>query len=209
MVWKFIWQTFLKGLAVVIPAFVTLYILWFVTSALESSLKGLIQNIPWLPYIPGLGITLVASLIFVIGLAMNARLLRQIFQAIERQIERIPLIDSLYGSFRDLMQFISGDTDKQLGRVVVVDLADGQHRLLGFMTRSDFRDVPAGIGDKDRVAVYLPMSYQLGGFTTLVQRDRVKPIDMSIDQAMRFALFGGVKRENDGESGSSARREAE
>jgi uncharacterized membrane protein len=69
----------------------------------------------------------------------------------------------------------------------------GRNRLMGFLTRGEWDDVPEGIGDDDRVAVFLPMSYQLGGFTTIVPRSAVTPIDMSIEDAMTFCLTAGVK----------------
>jgi uncharacterized membrane protein len=95
------------------------------------------------------------------------------------------------------MDFVSGDKQRQMNRVVMVDMAaDGSHRLIGFVTREKFDDLPGGIGSSDQVAVYLPMSYQLGGYTVLMPRDRVHAVDMPIEQAMRFALTAGVHTES-------------
>lgn len=44
----------------------------------------------------------------------------------------------------------------------------------------------------DQVAVYLPLSYQIGGYTLLVPRSAVKPVDMSLEDAMRFTLTAGL-----------------
>ena len=62
---------------------------------------------------------------------------------------------------------------------------------------------PDGIGDDQTVAVYLPMSYQLGGFTLMVPKDKITPVDMKVDQAMQFVLTAGVSAENKEKQGST------
>jgi uncharacterized membrane protein len=69
-------------------------------------------------------------------------------------------------------------------------------RLLGFITRSDFSDLPPGVGKEGEVAVYLPMSYQVGGYTILVPRSRVTAVDMSREEALRFLLTAGIKAQD-------------
>jgi uncharacterized membrane protein len=64
--------------------------------------------------------------------------------------------------------------------------------LIGFITREDFKDLPKNLGDKDKVAVYLPMSYQVGGFMVIVPKSRITIVDMSIEEAMKFALTAGL-----------------
>ena len=64
--------------------------------------------------------------------------------------------------------------------------------LLGFVTRSSFDDAPAIPGGDDRVAVYLPMSYQIGGFTVMVPRSSIADVDMSVEECLRFAMTAGV-----------------
>ena len=74
---------------------------------------------------------------------------------------------------------------------------DGDNlRLMGLVTREDFTDLPKGISDEQSVAVYLPMSYQLGGFTVIVSRDKIRSVDMKVDQAMQFVLTAGVSAES-------------
>ena len=68
----------------------------------------------------------------------------------------------------------------------------GNMRLLGFVTRADFSHAP-GIARADEVAVYLPMSYQVGGYTVLVPRSACTPVDMSREEALKFILTAGLK----------------
>lgn len=46
--------------------------------------------------------------------------------------------------------------------------------------------------DDQRVAVYLPMSYMIGGYTLLIPRSQITPIDLSFEDAMRFAVTAGL-----------------
>jgi uncharacterized membrane protein len=66
-------------------------------------------------------------------------------------------------------------------------------RAMGFVTRSEFDDLPAGVGRKGEIAVYLPMSYQIGGYTLFLPREQAEPVEMSREAAMKFILTAGLK----------------
>ena len=85
------------------------------------------------------------------------------------------------------------NTDKKKGdldRVVTLDIGFG--KMIGFVTQEHANTLGIGGGD-DLVAVYLPMSYQIGGYTIYLPRSRVSETDLSVEQAMRIALTGGVR----------------
>ena len=70
-------------------------------------------------------------------------------------------------------------------------LAPGIHAL-GILTRDSLADLPEGLAEEDAVAVYMPMSYQIGGYTAFVPRKLVEPVEMSVEDAMRFAVTAGM-----------------
>ena len=190
---KILIRIFLTGLAAVLPIAVTLYVLYWLGSTAEALLgRGLKMLIPPSLYWPGMGVVAGVVLVFVIGALMRAWLFRRFFRWGERLLERIPLVKALYGSVRDLMGFFSGSDRKSMRKAVTVAVGNTPLRLIGLITREDFSDLPAGIGGDETVAVYLPMSYQIGGFTTMVPRSAIQPIDMTIEQAMRFAVTAGM-----------------
>jgi uncharacterized membrane protein len=196
---KLVIRMFLTGLAAVLPVMVTLYVLYWLGSTAEAFLGGgLKMLIPDTLYWPGMGVAAGLVLVFVIGALMRAWLFRKVFRWGERLVERIPLVKALYGAVRDLMSFFSGSDTKAMRRAVMVTVGDTPVRLIGFITREDFGDLPVGIGGDDTVAVYLPMSYQIGGFTTMVPRSAIQPVDMSIEQAMRFAVTAGMGEVKEG-----------
>ena len=82
-------------------------------------------------------------------------------------------------------------------QVVTVTFPGTDWKLLGFVTRDEFTDLPPGIGTSSEIAVYLPMSYQVGGYTVVLPRQAVKPIDMSREDAMKFILTAGLKTAGD------------
>ncbi len=87
-------------------------------------------------------------------------------------------------------------------------LPHSEQKLLGLVTRQSFEDTPAGMGDEHSVAVYLPMSYQIGGFTLILPRDQIEPIDMSIEDGLRFALTAGVTVQDTNNHGANDKTEA-
>jgi len=109
-------------------------------------------------------------------------------------MQRIPLVKTIYTSVQDLTDFVSRSGADRSSQVVVVKVSLGETRarLLGFVTREDFDALPPELGGPDDVAVYMPMSYQVGGYTLFLPRDSVQAIDMTMDQAMRFAVTAGM-----------------
>ena len=84
-----------------------------------------------------------------------------------------------------------------------MDIGSPPIRLIGFVTREDLSGLPKALGEDDRVAVYLPLSYQIGGYMLFMPRSALIPIDMSLEDAMRFSITAGMstkRNENNGKS---------
>lgn len=184
-------RIFFTGLAAVLPLAVTVAILWWLLSGMERVLG---QAVMWLLpnawYIPGMGILLGLVIIFAIGLLARAWLFRKIFNIWDAAFSRIPLVKTVYGAVQDFMKFISGGAGKNFDRVVMVEI-DGI-RLVGFVTCENSLELPNPLGDDERIAVYFPMSYQIGGYTLFLPKSRLTPVDMSMETAMRFVVTAGL-----------------
>lgn len=186
-------RTFLSGLAVVLPLIVTVAVIaWLVRSA-ESVLGGALKwLLPESAYIAGMGIAIGLGAIFLVGIAARARLFQSLMLAIERRFNNIPLVKTLYGAVRDLVSLFSrGDGDKRFSKMVAVRWDGQPFRLFGFITMEDFSTLPIK-ADDDEVAVYLPMSYQIGGYMVLVPRHRLDTVDMPLEDGMRFVITAGM-----------------
>lgn len=183
--------TFFTGLAAVLPIAITVAVLWWLGATFERLLGGVvIYLLPNSWYVPGMGIALGLLLTFFIGLLARAWLFRKLFQSWDKLFNRIPLVKTVYGAVQDLMKFVSGGASRNFDRVVMVEF--NGWRMVGFVTCGESESLPAPLGDDDRIAVYFPMSYQIGGYTLFIPRDQVRPVDMSMEKAMRFVLTAGL-----------------
>ncbi|NLX06982.1 MAG: DUF502 domain-containing protein [Phycisphaerae bacterium] len=186
-------RIFIRGLVAVVPLAVTVAVLYWLAVKAESLLGGfLLQALGERFYVRGMGLVAGVVLILLVGLLLQAWIVQRMFRVGERTFQRIPLVKSLYGSVRDLMTFFDSSKKKEFNRVVMVDFENGRASLVGMVTREDFSDVPAGVGGEDTIAVYLPMSYQMGGYTVMVPRSAVREVDMTIEDAMRFTLTAAM-----------------
>ena len=192
---KHLTATFLRGLVTVLPVVLTLYILyWFAVTA-ERVMGGPLRwALPdWL-YRPGLGIVMGIVVVFIVGLVMELYVARRLVTMGEQLLLRIPVVKTVYGAIKDFAGFISKSSkEKSMSQVVRVRIDAGMY-VLGFVTRDDFAGLPPELGGPGMVAVYLPMSYQIGGYTVILPRERIEPIPMSSEEALRFAVTAGMSR---------------
>ena len=181
----------LKGLVTILPIGLTVYFVYWLGVTTESLLSKPIKLVIGDNYWPGLGLITGFVLLFVVGLAVNAFLVRRLLGMGEELLLRVPVVKTVYSAIRDMTRLVNTDKKKgDLDRVVTLDLGFG--KLIGFVTQEHANTLGIGGGD-DLVAVYLPMSYQIGGYTVYISRSRVVETDLTVEQAMRIVLTGGVR----------------
>ena len=190
---KFITRNILTGLVTILPVALTIYLLYWITITAESVLGSVIRSIvPEVLYWPGIGLIATLAVAFVVGLLMNAYVVRQLFAKGEQILYRMPLIKSVYKAIRDFFQYFSPSAKKEFEQVVSVSLGDTGMKVIGFVTQPIPERLPEGFREEDNILVYLPLSYMIGGYAVLVPRSSVKLIDMNMEEAMRFTLTAGV-----------------
>ncbi|MFP4350993.1 MAG: DUF502 domain-containing protein, partial [Thermodesulfobacteriota bacterium] len=189
------WSLFVKGFLTILPLAVTLYIIFWIIGSAEALVGGLfILILPDAWYIPGMGILGGVVILIGLGLMMEKKgVQRAVSRYGERLMESIPVVKTLYGSMKNLVNFFSMASDEGKGaeKVVLVTLADNI-RLVGFLTGDAQKQLGITPDDGDNVAVYIPMSYQIGGFTVYIPRSRIEPLDMSFEDATKLVLTAGV-----------------
>ena len=188
---KRLWTWFLHGIALIAPLALTIALLVWIGNWSERTFGTLFRSV--LPagwYFDGLGIIGAVLVTLVIGLAANLFLVRWLVDLVESILERIPLVTSLYQAFKDVARLFGQGAEEHLGQVVAVDIGD--MRMVGFVMQNDAYLPGKFENDETRVAVYLAMSYQIGGFTVHVPRRCITPLDVPANQAMRAVLTGGV-----------------
>ena len=182
---------FAKGLLLVLPLGAAFFLIFWAFStaddALNLSEKFLINPSTGLPmYIPGLGILSVIVVVMFAGIIVTYLITEPIYNWFNRGLDKLPLFKFIYSSIKDLTEAFVGD-DKKLNEPVLVEDADGFKRI-GFLTQKDM----SAFGLKGDVAIYFPLSYSIAGQVIIVSADKVKPLNISSSQAMKFIVSGGV-----------------
>ena len=172
---KSISKIFFKGVLGVFPLMLSLYFLyWFVTS-LESFFDGyLLQVLPDTVRFPGLGVGIGFVLIFSIGLLLSTKFFSNIHRVILKPVRNIPLIKSVYGAIEDLMSYFAPSDEKDVSKVVKVLLPGQAFELVGLLTQDQLEKIEGINFELDKVAVFIPMSYALGGYTIFVSKKHLE-----------------------------------
>jgi uncharacterized membrane protein len=191
---RYISRVLLKGLVTILPVGLTIYFVYWLgvttEAVLSRPIKALIADAN---YWPGMGLITGFLLLFIVGLAVNAFLVRKLLGYGEKMLLRVPVVKTVYSAIRDMTRLVNTDGNKkkrELERVVTVSFGPG--RVIGFVTQEHANHLGIGGGD-DLVAVYLPMSYQIGGYTVYIARREIAETDLTVEQAMRIVLTGGVQ----------------
>jgi len=191
-------KLFLKGLAVVIPVVLTLAILWWMAAGAEKLMGAVIKyTLPAGWYVPGMGLISGLIMITLIGLLSHVLILQRVFNLGETIFNRLPLVKTIYTAIKDFIGYVNPERGNEMGKVVMVQLPGQSFQLIGFITREQFNDLPFKPDAEDPVAVYMPMSYQIGGYTLFLPRKCLTPLDMPFEQAMRLVLTGAVTKRLD------------
>ena len=134
-----------------------------------------------------MGIVAAVLLLLAAGTLVNALIVRRVLARWERFLDRIPVVKTIYGATRDFMKLLpAGGKRRDLKRVVLARFGEAQ--VIGFVTRDDASELGIVGAKDDLLAVYFPMSYQIGGYTALLPRSSVVPLDLSVETAMRMVL---------------------
>jgi len=174
-----IFNYFLRGLVVVVPLALTIYVCRAIFLKIDSWLG--------LP-IPGVGFLLTLVLITIIGFLASSLIALSVIGALDRLFDRLPFVRLLYSSTKDMLNAFVGEK-RRFDKPVLASLtADGSVKVIAFMTSESL----ASLGIVDHVTVYTPQSYGLAGHIIVVPANRVQRIDADAGEVMAFIISGGV-----------------
>lgn len=171
---------FLRGLLVVAPAAITIYML-------VAFARFADQLLP-VKY-PGLGIVIIITGITVIGIFSYTIFFRWFLDGMDDLLKRTPLTKMIYSSIKDLFGAFMGEKKMFNQPVLVLMFKDAGIHKIGFITQKDLSE----FGITDLVAVYFPHSYNFSGNLYLVPKENVKPLPgFASADALKFVVSGGV-----------------
>ena len=172
---------FLRGLVVIVPVVITLYVVYALFTWIDSLL----------PFsFPGPGLAVALTLTTLIGYLASNFLTRRFFEWVDRGLARLPFVSIIYRSIKEVTDAFVGDQTK-FQRPVRVRLSDETSTYFtGFLTQENVAV------DDDAVepfmAVYLPWSYNIGGNLIIVPARLVEPLPESSAKVMTYVMSGGV-----------------
>lgn len=182
---------FVKGLIVVVPIGAAAFLIFWGVAKIDESLNlsGIfLTDSKGRPiYIPGSGILTVLVIIMVVGILVTNVITDPIKQWINRWINRLPIFKFLYSSIKDLTEAFVGE-EKKFNEPVLVEINEFGLKKVGFLVQKDLTKV----GLPGEVAVYFPLSYSFAGQVVIISSEKVKPIDRSAADMMKFVISGGV-----------------
>jgi len=185
---------FLRGLIALLPIVLTVYVLVMFLTWSESVTFAVLEPFVGDFYVPGMGILLCVACLTIIGWLLPTRLAHRLVSYFELPFTNIPVVKSIYSSIKSFADYFSPGTEQGSQQVVVLRMPGQPLEMVGLITRAGSAGLPDGFLRGDRVAVYLPMGYMIGGYTVFVPRDWVHPIDMSVEAAMRLSLTAWMMR---------------
>lgn len=177
----------IQGLVYIAPLGITAYIVYASFTLIDGLSQKLLTRF-FDVEIPGLGfLSLIIFLILIgfIGRTIIARPLRRIFHEV---IDRIPVLNFIYSAFDDLFSAFAGKEKKFDHPVIVKVNLNSDLEKLGFITEENL----GLIGEKDKVAVYFPHSYNFSGELFIVPKENIRALDVNSGDMMKFIVSAGL-----------------
>lgn len=170
---------FFSGTIFIVPLISTAYFIFVAFRWLDNLLN--------LPY-PGLGFAIIFLAITGFGYLTTNFAFKTFTVWFDHGMNRIPFVKLIYASLKDLLDAFVGDKKKFNKPVLVLINEENSLYQIGFVTQSDLSE----LGLTDMVSVYLPHSYAISGIHYVINRNRIKPLNISGPVAMKYIVSGGV-----------------
>jgi uncharacterized membrane protein len=190
-VFRSILNYLVKGALVVLPLGAAIFFIVWIIAKIDSALN--LSDTIWVDqagnpiYIPGLGILSILLILLIAGVVVTNFVTEPIYNWFHRWLNRLPILNFIYGSIKDLTEAFVGD-EKKFNEPVLVDINGVGLRKIGFLTQKDL----SKIGLPGDVAVYFPFSYSFAGQVCIVRAEQVTMLNMTASDAMKFVVSGGV-----------------
>ncbi|MCM3664365.1 DUF502 domain-containing protein [Mesobacillus subterraneus] len=190
---KSILKNFINGILTIVPIILVVYVIYktfmFLDSLLGNVLKPHLQE----RYIPGIGLLTTLVLITILGWLSTRFITGSIIKLIDRLLEKIPFVKTVYSVIKDTVHSFLGEK-KSFSKVAVVTVPGTNMKSLGFITTDNVEAFYEPLSEY--VAVYIPQTFQVAGFTFLIPKQDVEIIDVKPEDAMKFILSGGMTSKN-------------
>lgn len=188
---------FLTGLLVITPIWGTFLILKTLFVAVDGILGEFLARVltPG-SYVPGLGIVALILLIFAAGIVTTNVIGRQIVRWWEGLLHRVPVVRGIYSTIKSMMDVLSVSERGAYRRVVLIQFPKNGQYCFAFVTGATRGDAQT-VSPDPLVNVYVPTSPNpTSGYFLLVPEKDVTAVDISVEEAMKLIVSGGLYQPN-------------
>lgn len=183
---------FLTGLLVIIPIWGTFLILKAIFVGVEGILGDLLVRLVPSHYVPGLGILALIVLVFAAGLFASNFMGRWIVKGWEKLLNRVPLVRGIYSTLKSMIDVLSISEQASYNRVVMIQFPKNGHYCIAFVTGVTKGDMQE-LSQEPLIHVYVPTSPNpTSGYFLLVPEHEVTSVDISVEEAMKLIVSGGL-----------------
>ena len=170
---------FLRGLVLVVPIAITLYVCWIVFERIDG----------WLGLsVPGLGFVVTIAIITLVGFLGSNLITRGMLAIVDQTVGRLPFVRLLYTSTKDLLNAFVGEKRRFDKPVLVRVSMQTEARMVGFVTQESLER----LGLPGYASVYFPQSYNFAGNLVVFPSSHLEPLDAASADVMAFIISGGV-----------------
>lgn len=187
---------FFTGLILLVPIMVTIYLFL----SIARSMDGLIGLIPtaWQPdqllgfHVPGLGILFTLVIVLLTGMVGASFVGRWLVGIGEKLLDRIPLVRTVYGALKNVLESVLRDNQDSFRRVVLVEYPKQGTYALGFVSGAGFDEVQRKTSQQ-MTTVFVPTAPNpTSGFLLFIPEKDAIPLDMSVEDGMKCVISAGV-----------------
>jgi uncharacterized membrane protein len=190
--WQKISGYFLRGLITLLPLLVTIWLLFFMFSFLDSILGNIITLIVGRP-IPGLGFVTTVILIFLVGFFATYIIGARLFKFGEELLYRVPIVKSIYSAVKQVNDVLfMQKSAEEYRRACMVEYPRKGIWSVGFVTSDAAMEIEAKAKEKMINVFVANTPTPATGFLIMVPARDVILLDMKIDDAFKYVVSGGV-----------------
>ncbi|UEM06586.1 DUF502 domain-containing protein [Skermanella rosea] len=188
---------FLAGILVTAPVAITLYLAWAVINLIDTAVSQLLpaQYNPenYLPFsIPGLGVVIVIVALTLTGALTAGVIGRLVVRAGEAVLARMPVVRSVYGATKQILETVLANQSAAFREVVLVEYPRRGIWTLGFITGHTQGEVQDLTVD-DVVNVFIPTTPNpTSGFLLFVPRSDLHVLEMTVEEGIKMVVSGGI-----------------
>lgn len=188
---------FFTGIIVTAPIGLTIYLTWTLIDYVDSKVKILLPEAyhpdRFLPFtVPGLGLLAVIAGLVLVGFLTANFVGRSLLRLGERLVGRMPVIRSIYSALKQLFETVLAQSSNSFRQVVAVEFPRQGMWAVAFLTSDSGGEIASKTGE-DMVTVFLPTAPNpTSGYLVCVPRSQVLFLDMSVEDAMKLVVSGGM-----------------